>query len=144
MSLRALMDFFGSNSNSSSSGSRHLLGSIASISSSGDGDASADDDASNTAAAAAVGISGTRAASTDSKPDSSSSSSSKGNKKQPLLVSRLLPARLAEGVDILKVDVEGREPDVFATAGKLLESGKVSNIIMEYSPGYYYQVTERL
>jgi hypothetical protein len=144
MSLRALMDFFGSSSSSSSTGSRHLLGSIASISSSGDADGStADADSGTEATAAAAGATGTQAASSDSKLDSSSSSNS-SNKKQPLLVSRLLPARLAEGVDILKVDVEGREPDVFATAGKLLESGKVANIIMEYSPGYYYQVTERL
>lgn len=135
------MDFFGSSdsSSSSSSGNRHLLGSIASISSSGDAAGSAADAVSATAAdAAAADAAGTQAASADSKPDSSS------NKKQPLLVSRLLPARLAEGIDLLKVDVEGREPDVFATAGKLLESGKVANIIMEYSPGYYYQVTERL
>jgi hypothetical protein len=45
---------------------------------------------------------------------------------------------------VLQVDVEGREPDVFATARKLLASGQVQNIILEYSPGYYYQVNDRL
>lgn len=67
-----------------------------------------------------------------------------GIQKLPVLKSRLLPAWLSRGIDILKVDVEGREPDVFATATKLLGSGQVQNIMLEYSPGYYYQVTDRL
>jgi len=72
------------------------------------------------------------------------SSTDMASQKLPVLMSRLLPAWLSRGIDILKVDVEGREPDVFATATKLLGSGQVQNIILEYSPGYYYQVTDRL
>jgi hypothetical protein len=39
--------------------------------------------------------------------------------------------------------VEGREPDVFATATRLLDSRAVANVVMEYSPGYWYQTTDR-
>jgi hypothetical protein len=116
-----------------------LLGAISSISVS-----SADDGTAATPAAAGTSPAAGAAASIPTPSSAGRSTSSSSSKKQQQLGSRLLPAKLAGGIDILKVDVEGREPDVFATAGRLLDSGKVDNIIMEYSPGYYYQVTERL
>lgn len=79
-------------------------------------------------------------------PHSAPPSSTEGSAQPPLRqAGKLLTARLSAGqnVDILKVDVEGREPDVFDTATQLMDSGRVQNIVMEYSPGYYYQTTDR-
>jgi hypothetical protein len=157
---------FGVSSSSKSRGTsaaRGLLGSIVSISSSSSstisssGDSASDaagssqppgDDAAATSAAreggTADGSSSSSSAESKRATQRSSRTVSSSSKKQPVLASTFLPAKLQDGIDILKVDVEGREPDVFATAGRLLASGKVQNIIMEYSPGYYYQVTDRL
>jgi FkbM family methyltransferase len=46
------------------------------------------------------------------------------------LVSSLVP------IYLMKVDVEGFEPKVFAGAKRLIRSGKVRNILMEISPPY--------
>lgn len=43
------------------------------------------------------------------------------------------PNRKASSISILKVDVEGFEPSVFAGAKKLLRSGLIENILMEVS-----------
>ncbi|KAF8057631.1 branched-chain-amino-acid aminotransferase-like protein 1 [Scenedesmus sp. PABB004] len=40
-------------------------------------------------------------------------------------------------VALLKVDVEGAEPAVLATAPRLLGEGRLANIVLEYSPGVY-------
>ena len=40
-----------------------------------------------------------------------------------------------QDVLLLKIDVEGFEPEVLASAKHLLQHGNVENIIMEYSPG---------
>lgn len=41
-------------------------------------------------------------------------------------------------VDLLKVDVEGQEPEVFRSAERLMSSSRVRHVLMEYSPGYFY------
>lgn len=50
-------------------------------------------------------------------------------------------SRLLSGgrvIDVMKVDTEGHEPDVFDTAKQLLADGRVQHIILEYSPGHFY------
>lgn len=80
-----------------------------------------------------------------SKGGSDQQRQQKLQQQQPQLGSHWLLEKLVTAdIDILKVDVEGREPDVFATATRLLDSGKVQNIIMEYSPGYWYQASDRM
>eukprot|EP01064_Diplonema_japonicum_P031293 TRINITY_DN5539_c0_g2_i1.p1 TRINITY_DN5539_c0_g2~~TRINITY_DN5539_c0_g2_i1.p1 ORF type:complete len:443 (+),score=117.58 TRINITY_DN5539_c0_g2_i1:37-1365(+) len=42
-----------------------------------------------------------------------------------------------ENVCVMKVDVEGFEPQVFQGAANLLKGGNVENVVFEYSPGYF-------
>ncbi|KAG2500498.1 hypothetical protein HYH03_001276 [Edaphochlamys debaryana] len=42
---------------------------------------------------------------------------------------------VAEDVELLKVDVEGYEPMVFKSAHRLLDNHKVTDILLEYTPG---------
>ncbi|KAK9842464.1 hypothetical protein WJX81_001323 [Elliptochloris bilobata] len=46
-------------------------------------------------------------------------------------------AVVAEDVALLKMDVEGFEPTAFESAKGVLDTFKVENIVMEYSPGVY-------
>ena len=43
---------------------------------------------------------------------------------------------LHQDVCMLKIDVEGQEPDVIMSAKKLVEEKKVRNVMLEFSPGY--------
>uniref|UniRef100_A0A383VY30 Methyltransferase FkbM domain-containing protein n=1 Tax=Tetradesmus obliquus TaxID=3088 RepID=A0A383VY30_TETOB len=61
-----------------------------------------------------------------------------GPPQQVEVVAESLDEVLAgQHVDLLKVDVEGYEPSVLATAQALLTAGAVDNIVLEYSPGVY-------
>jgi FkbM family methyltransferase len=42
-----------------------------------------------------------------------------------------------QGVDLLKIDVEGSEPEVLQGAGDFLRESRIRNIIMEWSPHYW-------
>lgn len=146
-STRALLGLF-------SPQGRSLRGTIAAISSTsgastdskGSHQGSAGSDASDSNPATGSGpVPEAQASSARDTRDLKAANKATTKSGQPLkLTSKLLPAKLSQGIDILKVDVEGREPDVFATATKLLDSGLIHNIIMEYSPGYYYQASDRL
>eukprot|EP00884_Botryococcus_braunii_P020609 jgi/Botrbrau1/7231/Bobra.0021s0016.1 len=48
-----------------------------------------------------------------------------------------LDAVVKEDVALLKIDVEGFEPDVFASASRIFKSYRVWNVVVEYSPGIY-------
>eukprot|EP00884_Botryococcus_braunii_P020616 jgi/Botrbrau1/7238/Bobra.0021s0021.2 len=48
-----------------------------------------------------------------------------------------LNQEVKEEVQLLKVDVEGYEVSVFATAVSLFEEGRVKTLALEYSPGVY-------
>eukprot|EP00878_Enallax_costatus_P032966 GHUV01036326.1.p1 GENE.GHUV01036326.1~~GHUV01036326.1.p1 ORF type:complete len:391 (+),score=73.39 GHUV01036326.1:262-1434(+) len=47
-------------------------------------------------------------------------------------------------VDLMKIDVEGYEPDVLATATGLLAARAIDNIVLEYSPGVYERADRRV
>jgi hypothetical protein len=65
-------------------------------------------------------------------------SSRRGKNAGSKMSSRFLQDHRQRQIQVLKVDVEGREPEVLGTAQQLLASGRVQNIFLEYSPGYYY------
>ncbi|WIA16727.1 hypothetical protein OEZ85_013381 [Tetradesmus obliquus] len=68
-------------------------------------------------------------------PSSSSSSMTDASGSSQGLSSRLLSS--SSPIDMMKVDVEGHEPDVFDSAQQLLRSGRVQHIVFEYSPGHF-------
>jgi hypothetical protein len=79
---------------------------------------------------AAAGAAAVTTSSSSSSSSSSASGSGSGGFKSRLLSSNW-------PIDLMKVDVEGHEPDVFDSAQQLLRSGRVQHIMFEYSPGHY-------
>eukprot|EP00775_Hariotina_reticulata_P002066 gene2066-2386_t len=64
-------------------------------------------------------------------------SSKRGKHSGSKIISRFMAEHQQRQIQVLKVDVEGWEPEVLSTARQLLGSGQVQHILLEYSPGYY-------
>ena len=63
---------------------------------------------------------------------------------QQMRIDKLIPPSKMPSICMLKVDVEGWEPQIILSSKSLLETKKVKYIMMEFSPGYTQEGLEEM